>query len=517
MSVGTQAIKTQAGLPNGWIWTDLESCADILDSRRVPVNSNDREERISGKSQDELYPYYGATGQVGWIDDYLFDEELVLLGEDGAPFLDSTKGKAYIIKGKTWVNNHAHVLRAIMSITLNSYLRHYLNIFDFHEYVTGTTRLKLNQSRMRKIPLPLPPLPEQHRIVEKIEELFTRLDAGIDSLKKAQAQLKRYRQSVLKAAVEGKLTEEWREAHKGELEPASVLLERVLKERREKWEDEQLEMFDAKGRSPKDDKWKEKYKRPATDASGSPELPEGWEWVTWEQIGFSQNGRAFPSKFYQSSGIKLLRPGNLHESGRVLWTEGNTRYMPENWAIDHPSYVIRGGELVMNLTAQSLRDEFLGRVCITAINERCLLNQRIARLKPILVNTKYLLWLFKSSVFRRFVASLNTGSLIQHMFTSQLAEFALPLPPLAEQHEIVDEVESRLSVADEVEFVIDTELERAERLRQSILKQAFSGKLVPQDPSDEPAAVLLERIKAEKAKREKPAKRAREPEQMELF
>ena len=279
-------------LPDGWAWMTLEDCTEILDNQRVPVNAKARESRTRGKSETELYPYYGATGQVGWIDDFLFDEELLLLGEDGAPFLDFSKRKAYLIKGKSWVNNHAHVLRARTEITSNQLLCYYLNIFDFHDYVTGTTRLKLNQSLMRKIFVPVPPLPEQHRIVAKIEELFTKLDAGINALHKVQAQLKRYRQSVLKAAFEGKLTDAWRAEHQDEIEPASVLLERILKERREKWESEQLEQMKAKGKIPKDDKWKAKYKEPATpDTSELPELPRGWVWTTVGSIGVIASGQ----------------------------------------------------------------------------------------------------------------------------------------------------------------------------------------------------------------------------------
>jgi len=152
----------------------------------------------------------------------------------------------------------------------------------------------------------------------------------------------------------------------------------------------------------------------------------------------------------------------------------------------------------MNLTAQSLKDEFLGRVCITGPGERCLLNQRIARLHPVLVRARYLLWVFKSPVFRRFVDGLNTGSLIQHMFTSQLAECVLPLAPLAEQDRIVEKVEDALSVDEHLQETIDGAVERITRLRQSILRWAFEGKLVDQDPNDEPASVLLERIRRER-------------------
>jgi len=190
-------------LPKGWIKTNIEEAATILDNKRKPINSSERQKRIEGKEERELFPYYGATGKVGFIDEYLLDGEYVLLGEDGAPFLDTFKEKAYIVSGKIWVNNHAHVLE---SKTSNRFLKHYLNQFNYKEFVTGTTRLKLNQTSMKKIPIPLPPLFEQHRIVEKIEELFSELDNGIEQLQKAKEQIKTYRQSVLKAAFKGRLT-----------------------------------------------------------------------------------------------------------------------------------------------------------------------------------------------------------------------------------------------------------------------------------------------------------------------
>jgi len=163
----------------------------------------------------------------------------------------------------------------------------------------------------------------------------------------------------------------------------------------------------------------------------------------------------------------------------------------------------------MNLTAQSLKDEFLGRVCLTGPEERCLLNQRLARLTPVIVLPEFVLWILKSPIFRQFVDGLNTGSLIQHMFTSQVADFGFPMPPLVEQHRIVAEIERRLSVMDELEMQIEANLKRGERLRQAILKLAFEGKLVPQDPDEEPASVLLERIRAEREARKQLAGEAK--------
>ena len=175
----------------------LEQAADILDSYRKPVNSKERLNLIKGKPLDELFPYYGATGQVGWIDSFLTDGEYILLGEDGAPFLNPYAEKAYIIHGKTWVNNHAHILHSKMN---NEFLCYYLNYFNYKNYVSGTTRLKLTQAQMRKIPIPNIPSDEQSRIVAHIEELFSELDKVVGTLKTTKEQLEVYRQAVLKDA-----------------------------------------------------------------------------------------------------------------------------------------------------------------------------------------------------------------------------------------------------------------------------------------------------------------------------
>ena len=213
-------------LPDGWVWATLANCVEILDSQRIPINAKERGKRISGKSESELYPYYGATGQVGWIDDYLFDEELVLLGEDGAPFFDFSKDIAYLIKDKSWVNNHAHVLRAKTDITSNQLLCHYLNTFDYHGYLTGTTRLKLNQSAMRKIPVPLPPLLEQQHMVAEIERCFSVADEAEATIDAELKRAERLRQSILKHAFSGKLVPQ-----DPNDEPASVLLEKIREEK----------------------------------------------------------------------------------------------------------------------------------------------------------------------------------------------------------------------------------------------------------------------------------------------
>lgn len=483
-------------LPEGWAWTTLEDCTEILDSQRVPINAKERETRISGKSENELYPYYGATGQVGWIDDFLFDDELILLGEDGAPFLDFSKDKAYLIKGRSWVNNHAHVLRARTTITSNQLLCHYLNIFDYHEYVTGTTRLKLNQSLMRKIPVPLAPLPEQHRIVAKIEELFTKLDAGINALRKAQTQLKRYRQSVLKAAFEGKLTEAWRAEHQDEIEPASVLLERVLKERRKKWEAEQLEQMKAKGEVPKDDKWKAKYKEPTPLNTGElPELPKGWVWATVEQLLTKIQYGSSRKTTDDTSGVPVLRMGNIVE-GKIV--QDNLKYLPKEHD-EFPELLLKKGDLLFNRTNSR---ELVGKTAVyTGISNPCSFASYLIRVRFSPRIDSLIVAHYINSVYgKNWILSVVSQQAGQaNVNGTKLKLLAVPIPPEREQQVLVEEVERRFSVADEVEKTVVAELKRAEQLRQSILKKAFSGGLVPQDANDEPASVLLERIRAEKS------------------
>jgi type I restriction enzyme S subunit len=212
-----------------------------------------------------------------------------------------------------------------------------------------------------------------------------------------------------------------------------------------------------------------------------------WPQFEWGDVGKSQNGRAFSSKEYSSEGIRLLRPGNLHASGTLQWTTQNTRHLPSRYAQEFPNYVIGPAEIVMNLTAQSLRDEFLGRVCLTGEDERCLLNQRIARLTPIVdLEPKFVLYHLKSRRFRRFVDSLNTGSLIQHMFTRQLAEYRMPIPSRDEQIESVRAVDRQLSILDSTALVMREAISRSDGLRRSILRSAFHGRLVARGPADNP-------------------------------
>ncbi len=451
-------------LPRGWLWTQLEDCVDILDSQRVPVNSDERDKRIGD------IPYYGATGQTGWIDGYLFDEELVLLGEDGAPFLDPYKNKAYIIRGKSWVNNHAHVLRTIRELTTNSLICHYLNSVNYRDYVSGTTRFKLNQAPMRKIPVPLPPLPEQHRIVAKIEELFTRLDAGVELLKKIQLQLKRYRQSVLKAAFSGELTAEWRKSYKGELEPASVLLERIKEERK------------------KSGKYKE---LPPLDTSDLPELPDGWVWTRVGEIS-ERIHYGYTASAESEGDCKMLRITDIQHNS-VNWdTVPYCKIETE----DKSAYLLKDGDLLFARTGATVGKSFLIR---GEVPKAIFASYLIRVIFPKDIIKGYVSNFFQSYAYWLQIREGQIGIGQPNVNSRKLSLITLPLAPLKEQQKILDEIERHLSIADEIERSVEQSLKESARLRQSILKTAFEGKLVPQNPEDEPAEKLLDRIKAKRA------------------
>ena len=191
-------------LPQGWEVKTLGEACEILDNMRKPINAEEREKRLVQATNK--FPYYGATGQVGYIDDYLCDFESILLGEDGAPFLEPFKNKAYIVNGKYWVNNHAHILKAQENIAINKFICYFLNILDYMPYVSGTTRLKLNQSSMRQIQIPLPPLETQQKIVAKLESEFAKIESAKSYLEKVKETIPRLKNSLLKSAFSGELT-----------------------------------------------------------------------------------------------------------------------------------------------------------------------------------------------------------------------------------------------------------------------------------------------------------------------
>ena len=369
------------------------------------------------------------------------------------------------------------------------YLSQAVQIFKYRH--RGTTIAGVTKKQLSELVFPLSPLPEQHRIVTKIEELFTQLDAGVGALTNTKAQLKRYRQSVLKSACEGRLVPTEAELARAEgrdYEPADVLLARIQKERRENWEAEKK----RKGKK------SAMYKEPAAPGvSGLPELPEGWCWATVEQLNPASRPCAYgvlqPGNDVKD-GVFLVRVGDI-SNGRIS-VQDMKRIKPEI-AEQYPRTRLQGGEVLITL---------VGAIGRTAVVPASLSGANTARAVGVIslngnVKAEWVEIWFRNPQKIREITSKAHEVARKTLNLEDVRVATVALPPFPEQFRIVAEIERRLSVADETEKTIDQSLKQAERLRQSILKRAFEGKLVPQDPDDEPASVLLERIKAEKAKR----------------
>jgi type I restriction enzyme S subunit len=355
--------------------------------------------------------------------------------------------------------------------------------------------LNLTHDRFRRLPVPVAPLREQRRIMDMVEELLSDLDAGVAAVELVRAKLKHYRAAVLKAAVEGALTADWRAQHPA-IEPASALLTRILAERRRCWEEGQLAKFQAAGKTPPKD-WEAKYPGPTSpDTMNLPPLPEEWSWTTLDSLFVAgpQNGAYFPGERY-GSGTPILRIDD-YQNGWARDVGDLRRVSASNDDVE--LYALRADDLVINRVNSMTH---IGK-CLVVSNALagCLFESNMMRssFSSLLVPTFIEAYLHSSSGRQRLIKgakwAVNQASINQQ----DVKRTAVPLPPLAEQAAIVEAVEDQLSVIEHLEGDLEAKLKSAQALRQSILRHAFTGQLVPQDPNDEPAAELLKRIAIER-------------------
>ena len=368
----------------------------------------------------------------------------------------------------------------------------------------GTSPPSAREDEFLKQRVPLAPLPEQHRIVAKIELLFAKLVEGIAALKRAEANLERYRASVLKAATEGRLTERWRRQNPPE-ETGEELLRRILAERQMRWETEQLAKFEAKGKKPPKN-WKAKYKEPVTpDTSGLPGLPDGWCWATVDQVSVAVQYGSSAKTSPRAEGVPVLRMGNIQQGALDL---ESLKYLPRDHR-EFPKLLLADGDLLFNRTNSA---ELVGKTAVyRGRPDPCsfasyLISVRTVRARLSTVVASAL----NSSWGRAWIASVVSQQVGQaNVNGTKLRAFPFPLPPETEQDEITRLSGDAGESATRLTGATTDLLRKTTVLRQSILKRAFEGRLVPQDPADEPASVLLERIRAEQDAEWKRRKRRR--------
>lgn len=397
----------------------------------------------------------------------------------------------------------------------NRYLFHYLYSIrnKLIEQGKGGAQPNISNGIVKATELPIAPTNEQQRIVAKIEELFSDLDAGVAALERARANLKRYRAAVLKAAVEGRLTAAWRKTHP-KAEHAGKLLARILAERRKKWEAAQLAKFAAQGKAPPKG-WKDKYPEPAQpDTTNLPELPGGWCWATVDQCSSFDShaitdgpfGSNLKSEHYTESGPRVIRLQNI----------GDGFFVDEYAHISRAHFeALKKHSVEAGDLAIAVLGEELPRACIVPDGVApAIVKADCIRFKPHpdLIMSSYMNYLLNSHPTRVRCSKQIKGVGRPRLNLSHIRNIVVPLPPPLEQRQIVSIAAELFSAEERMEQELGKSIARSVRLRQSILKRAFEGKLVPQDPSDEPASALLARIRAARAKEAaapKPGRRGR--------
>ena len=394
-------------------------------------------------------------------------------------------------------------------VTDSDFLRYRLNARDFVQFANSLNagdRPRVDFDQISSFILPPFSLEQQRRIVAKIEELFSELDEGVANLKKARAQLAVYRQALLKHAFEGHLTAAWRAQHADQLESADELLARICADREARYQQQlgdwqtAIEAWETSGKS---SKRPTKPRTPEDPDKPSSEhvkrlwsLPTSWQWI---QIG----AFAFVTKlagFEYTDYVHYSEDGDL----RVIKAEnaGPNGYRVTNYSRIHFDSIAHlkrsllvGGELLVVFVGAGT-----GNVATVPLGTSFFLGPNIAmaRAESDAVSTRYLELFLRSPSGRDMILAASKAVAQPSLSMETIRQTPIAIPSTVEQHEIVRRLDAQLEGIDALEADIDLNLQKAEALRQSILKRAFAGELVPQDPADEPGSELLARIRAER-------------------
>jgi len=502
-------------LPPGWEWVLVSDVARV----------------VSGGTPSTKEHSFWHEGDIPWItpnDLSGYREKYIAQGERSITRLGlENSGAVLMPAGTVLFSSRApigYVAIARVSVATNQgfknfvpesgidseFLYHYLTTAKplAEQMASGTTFLELSGKRAAQIPVPLPPHPEQRRIVAELETQLSRLDAAVEALRRAQEKLRQYRDSVLKAACEGKLvpTEAELARREGrEYEPASALLQRILAERRRRWEEAEIAKMRAKGKEPTDSKWKAKYKDPAPPKTdGLPELPEGWCWATVEQLAWDAGYGTSAKCAADAPGPIVLRIPNVRQGSLVL---NDVKRAGKDAALDPADRVVAGDLLVIRTNGSV---DLIGRAALVAEPPTQEMHFASYLIRFRLLGSEHL-WewverLWASEAFRRLLLGAAATSAGQYNVSlTAMHGMTIPLPPDNEIRRIVASMRERHERVTGTQNANLAGLARIDAMRQSLLRDAFSGKLVPQDPNDEPASVLLARIRAEReARRNEP-------------
>ena len=381
-------------LPKGWCFTNIGELLINRDGERKPVSS-----AIRSKQLNKIYDYYGAAGVIDKIDDYLFDEKLLLIGEDGANLLSKSKNNAFFAEGKYWVNNHAHVLDATDK-NLLEYVAIVINAIKLDDYITGSAQPKLSQDNLNKIPIVLPPLSEQKRIMEAIIHWSLLIEQIEQNKIDLQASIKQAKSKVLDLAIHGKLVQQ-----DPNDEPASELLKRI---------------------NPKAET--------ITDNGHYQKLPDGWCLTILGSIGTWQSG-ATPSRLrkdYYGGNIPWLKTGDLND--------GIITNIPEfitEKALEETSVKLNPTDSILI----AMYGATIGKIGILSFPATT--NQACCACLDYKIDKMYIFYFLLSN--RINFVSMGGGGAQPNISKEKIVNTTFPLPPLAEQKRIVSKINTALN------------------------------------------------------------------------
>jgi len=481
-------------LPSTWIQAKLQDLVDVHYGKALPAK-----DRVKTGNT----PVVGSSGIVGYHDTALIEGSSIVVGRKGSA------GAIHLVSESCWPIDTAYFIQPPGSLEIR-WCAYFLKTLDLGQFDKSTAIPSLSRDDLYQVQIPIAPSAEQMRILERLEELLSELDTGVSELEAAQIKLDQYRQSLLKAAVEGALTAVWRQTNLVK-ESGLELLGRILVERRVRWEANQLEQFAEKGRKPPKN-WQEKYPEPVhPDTADLPELPKGWVWASLDMIGEIASGVAKGTKHKPGVAVRevpYLRVANV-QRGYLDLSEVKTIVAAEKKIKD---LVLQNGDVLFNEGGD--RDK-LGRGWVWRNEvDNCIHQNHVFRMRPLLPETIPELVSHHGNTFGRtwFQNAGKQTTNLASINLTMLRMFPVPVAPAAEQNEILAQVQVQLDNLAQQANAIELALKQSEAQRKNILKAAFSGLLVPQNPNDEPAGALLERIRTERmAQAKQPKSRQSRP------
>jgi type I restriction enzyme S subunit len=514
-----ESLKNNSVLPDSWINVEWSEITTTDGFRRGPFGGNLKKSCFVEEGYS-VYEQYAPINDDCTSFRYFIDEEkyqeLSGFHVNEGDFLISCSGTIGRITHVPYGAPNGVINQALLRIRLQGEFilpEYFLKLFRspliqnsvLNKTVGGAIQNLAAVKELKTILLPLAPLPEQKRIVEKLDSLLAQVEIIQQRLNNLPDIIKRFRQSVLSAAVSGKLTEQWR-ARNNE----AVTSDRILEEHKNRWCDAKLKEFKEKNKLPKNDSWKSKYKLPeVVESEKCWVIPRQWAWTTIDSISFVTKLAGFEyTKFveYSDDGdLPVIKAENVGLNG---FRNKRYSYVFSDKVAHLSRSKILGNEILVVFVGAGV-----GQVGIVPDDRDYFLGPNVAMIKNVsnLYLAEYLEMYLRSLVGKKLMLSFSKGAAQPSLSMGQIRKTSVPIPPLSEQTEIVRLVEQYFGLADTLEKHLANAKARVDNLTQSILAKAFRGELVPQDPNDEPADKLLERIKAarlEAEKLEKAAKKA---------